>query len=171
MEHQADKAHTDLDRLATLGNFPYRPSDLFLRIYGEVLEAARAKPESAVVSPALLGTSGVVPLSIISIIPDIMLQYADCIKASKREVLIATNAWEPGRCVDIVVAAIRELNKTCAREGRRVMVKLLMDAASIRNAIQPRYVGVEVPYVAAHDLTISGPITQILARHQLAHER
>lgn len=69
-----------------------------------------------------------------------MLQYADCIKASREEVLIATNAWEPGRCVEVIVAAIRELNSICQKENRRVVIKLLMDAASARNAIQSRYV-------------------------------
>lgn len=111
-----------------------------MQIYGDVLDAALAKPGTAVVSPSLLGTSGVVPLSIISIIPDIMLQYADCIKAAREEVLIATNAWEPGRCVDIVVDAIKELNARCKKENRKVVIKLLMDAASVRNAIQSRYV-------------------------------
>lgn len=64
----------DLDWIAAQGNFQSRPSDTFLMIYGDVLEASIAKPATAVVSPQLMGTSGVVPLSIISIIPDIMLQ-------------------------------------------------------------------------------------------------
>lgn len=130
----------DLQWLSTQGNFQKPPSPLFLQIYKEVLDAAWQKPHTAVVSPALIGTSGVVPLTVLSIIPDIMRHYADCIRASQREILIATNAWEPGRCVDMVVAAFRDLNKACARENRKVTIKLLMDAASIRNAVQSRYV-------------------------------
>ena len=114
-------------------------SELFSKLYAEVIDAVKHKPESSVVSPALLATTGVVPLSVISIIPDIMRHYADCIVASQQEILIATNAWEPGRSVDIIVKALRDLNAKCQAENRKVYVKLLMDAASARNAIQSRY--------------------------------
>jgi hypothetical protein len=35
-------------------------------------------------------------------------------------VLIATNAWEPGRSVDLVTSAFKILNDRAAKEGRTV---------------------------------------------------
>lgn len=139
--HSTKEVLRDLKPEVAFSNpaFPSKPSELFAKLYHEVLDAVQQKPESAVISPSLFATSGVVPLSVISIIPDIMKQYADCIVASTKEVLIATNAWEPGRSVEIVVKALRELNALCFIENRKVYVKILMDAASLRNAVQSRY--------------------------------
>ncbi|KZV94113.1 phospholipase D/nuclease, partial [Exidia glandulosa HHB12029] len=97
------------------------------------------EPSSAVASPALMGATGVVPLTVVSVIPDIMQHYHDTIAAARSEVLLATNAWEKGKSVDLVTSGIRALEERCANEGRTVTFKLLVDAASLRNAISPRY--------------------------------
>lgn len=76
----------DLDRTAQCGKFPYRPSDLFLKassvsiltfdisdgihqtkMYCDVLDSLEHGPLKGVCSPALLGSSGVVPMSIVSL--------------------------------------------------------------------------------------------------------
>lgn len=49
-------------------------------MYADVLMCLTRDPLAGVVSPALLGTSGTIPLSIVSTIPDIMRHYADCSK-------------------------------------------------------------------------------------------
>jgi hypothetical protein len=57
----------DLDLAAQCGNFGSRPSDLFLKIYTDVLATLDSDPWAGVVSPPLLGSRGVVNLSIISL--------------------------------------------------------------------------------------------------------
>ena len=48
------------------------------QMYADVLMCLTRDPLAGNVSPALLGTSGTVPLSIVSTIPDIMRHYRDC---------------------------------------------------------------------------------------------
>ena len=99
-----------LDQAAERGDFPYRPSDLFLNVrplprcaagmcrakdadsdafgpqmYADVLTCLSRRPLAGNVSPALLGTSGTIPLSIVSTIPDIMRHYYDTSESLARE--------------------------------------------------------------------------------------
>ena len=60
-------------------------------------------------------------LTIISVIPDIMQHYHDVIVTAQKEVLIATNAWEPGKSVELVTTAFQELNERAGRGGRKVL--------------------------------------------------
>jgi hypothetical protein len=89
-------------------------------MYAAAIDAAEKEPKTAVCSPSLLGTSGVCTLSVVSIIPDIMQHYHNVIVTAQKEVLIATNAWEPGKSVELVTTALQELNDRAARDGRRV---------------------------------------------------
>jgi phosphatidylserine/phosphatidylglycerophosphate/cardiolipin synthase-like enzyme len=129
-----------LDSVATFGKFPYRPSDTFLTIYAAVLEAIQKNPETGVISPALIGTSGVVPLTVLSTIPDIMQHYHNTIKNAQYEVLLATNAWEPSLSCEHVTLAIRELNERAGVQGRKVVVKILVDTITLRNTFHDRFV-------------------------------
>lgn len=61
-----EPTQADLDRAAECGDFGSRPSDLFLKIYCDVLATLDTNPWAGVVSPPLLGSRGVVNLSIIS---------------------------------------------------------------------------------------------------------
>ncbi|KAL0486455.1 hypothetical protein AKO1_012030 [Acrasis kona] len=145
-------AQQNLDVIATMGDFPYRPSDLFLKMYAAGLDAIRSQPSCGVVSPSLYGTSGTVPLTIVSVIPDIMQHYHDVIKNAKFEVLLATNAWEQGKSTEAISSAIRILNEKHASTNTRVVVKMIVDMGSVRNVLQPRYfkkpskwVGMDLP--------------------------
>jgi hypothetical protein len=89
-------------------------------LYAAALDALNKNPRSAVVSPSLMGSSGVVTLSIISVIPDIMQHYHDVIVNAQKEVLIATNAWEPGRSVELVTDAFKILNERAVKDNRTV---------------------------------------------------
>jgi len=89
-------------------------------MFAAAVDAAEKDPKTAVCSPSLLGSSGVVTLSIVSIIPDIMQHYHDVIVTAQKEVLIATNAWEPGKSVELVTSAFQELNERAGRDGRKV---------------------------------------------------
>ena len=86
-------------------------------------------------APSLLGSSGTIPLSIVSVIPDIMRHYADLIANAKHEVFIATNYWEHSYSSDLVSDSLRELSKRC--EGRDpVIVKLMYDRGTPTQAIK-----------------------------------
>src|SRR5277367_117070 len=91
-------------------------------MFAAAVDAADRDPKTAVCSPSLLGSSGVVTLSIISIIPDIMQHYHDVIVTAQKEVLIATNAWEPGKSVELVTSAFQELNERAGKDGRKVPI-------------------------------------------------
>jgi hypothetical protein len=78
----------ELNFAANFGRFPSRPSDLFLKLFYNVLCTLKRDPLCGVVSPSLIGTSGVIPLTIISTIPDIMQHYYHCIVHAKNEVLL-----------------------------------------------------------------------------------
>ncbi|SAM86194.1 uncharacterized protein UBRO_08611 [Ustilago bromivora] len=102
------------------------PSRLYLMILADCLLPLPRNPMSGVVSPPLLATTGIVPLSIFSTGPDIIGHYYDCIVAARREVILLTNYWQGGKNVDRIAQALRELNsrvqkrrKRCALEARR----------------------------------------------------
>ena len=94
---------------------------------------------SGVVSPALLATTGIVPLSIFSTGPDIIGHYYDCIVSARQEVIVMTNYWQGGKNVDTIAAALRELDRReKMRKGKgasmvedgykgRIVVKLMWD--------------------------------------------
>ncbi|VDC06870.1 unnamed protein product [Peniophora sp. CBMAI 1063] len=114
------------------GKFPYTPSELFLKVYNDALGALDADPLSNMVSPSLSGSSGVIPLSIVSVIPDIMRHYADLIVRAETEVFLATNYWEPSHSSTIISDSLRELSKRVAkRNGEKVVVKLMYDRGSL----------------------------------------
>ncbi|TDL14124.1 hypothetical protein BD410DRAFT_797330 [Rickenella mellea] len=125
---ESPAGENELDRAAQCGKFPYRPSDLFLRIYNDVLTTLDKDPLAGLVAPSLLGTSGTVPLSICSVIPDIMTHYAHLIANAQHEVFCATNYWEPSDAVTIVTDGIRALSKNVQeRGGEKVVFKLMYD--------------------------------------------
>ncbi|CAF0891721.1 unnamed protein product [Adineta ricciae] len=117
----------ELDFAADFGRFPYRPSTLFLKLFHNVLSTLQRDPLSGRCSPSLIGSSGVIPLTIVSTIPDIMQHYYHCIVNAKREVLLATNYWEKGHSVSIIGKALRDLSQRAQQENRVVIFKLMID--------------------------------------------
>ncbi|KAF8133725.1 hypothetical protein EV363DRAFT_1397144 [Boletus edulis] len=107
----------DIDLAAQCGDFGSRPSDLFLKIYVDVLATLESNPWAGVVSPPLLGSRGVVNLTIISLIPDIMQHYYDCIVNAEHEVFLATNFWEASKA---------------SKFGKKVVVKMIYDRANLK---------------------------------------
>ncbi|GAC76283.1 hypothetical protein PANT_20c00041 [Moesziomyces antarcticus T-34] len=87
------------------------PSRLYLMVLADCLLPLPRNPMSGVVSPPLLATTGIVPLSIFSTGPDIIGHYYDCIVAARREVILLTNYWQGGKNVDRIADALRELNR------------------------------------------------------------
>lgn len=128
-----DHSHEDLDRAAQCGRFgAKRPSDLFLNIYHDALQTLAVDPLIGVVSPPLMGSRGVVPLSIFSPThPDIMQHYYDTIVNAQHEAFIATNYWQVGNAASKLVAALRELSRRSAERGTKVVVKLMYDRGAL----------------------------------------
>ncbi|KAI0289144.1 hypothetical protein BC826DRAFT_914911 [Russula brevipes] len=134
-----DDGADELGTVAKCGAFPYRPSNLFLQVYRNVLHALDIHPLAGVVSPPLLGSSGVVPLSIVSVIPDIMRHYADLIVRAEAEILFATNYWEPSASSNIIADSLRKLSKRVeARGGEKVVMKLMYDRGNLKQVVKHR---------------------------------
>jgi hypothetical protein len=103
------------------------------------LHALDADPRAGLVSPSLLGSSGVIPLSIVSIIPDIMRHYAELIVRAEAEIILATNYWEDSASSSVMADALRRLSKRVeARGGAKVVVKLLYDRGNLKQAVKNR---------------------------------
>ena len=85
----------ELDRALQCGNFSgTQPSELFLRAYHDVLCSLEHDPIAGVVSPSLLGSTGVVPLTMIGPIMDIVRHMSNLIVRAEKEVLLATQLLE-----------------------------------------------------------------------------
>jgi hypothetical protein len=109
------------------------------QIYNDVLHTLDTNPLAGLVSPPLLGTSGVVPLSIISVIPDIMKHYANLIVRAEAEIILATNYWELSQSSGIIADSLRELSKSVeARGGEKVVMKLMYDRGNLKQAVKHR---------------------------------
>jgi hypothetical protein len=63
-------------------------------MYVSLLPTIQRDPLSGLVPPDLLGSTTTMPLSIISLIPDIMEHYRNCIVRAKKEVFLITNYWQ-----------------------------------------------------------------------------
>ncbi|GAA6013836.1 hypothetical protein JCM10207_008208 [Rhodosporidiobolus poonsookiae] len=144
LKYGRDWTPEELDEAAKRGNFPYRPSDLFLKMYADVLTTLTRDPLAGNVSPALIGTQGTIPLSVVSTIPDIMQHYYDCIVLAEREVFLVTNYWQPSDSVTKIAAGLTELNKRVGeRNGEKIVVKVMWDRGAIQQlwhnhvAVQP----------------------------------
>jgi len=105
------------------------------------LHALDADPLAGLISPSLLGSSGVIPLSIVSITPDIMRHYAELIVCAKAEIILATYHWEHSAASSALAAALRNLSKCVeARKGAKVVMKLMYDRSNLKQAVKNRIV-------------------------------
>lgn len=70
--HREPASAEELQRAWECGKWgETRPSDLFLRIYHDALKTLEHDPLVGVVSPPLMGSNGVIPLSVIGSIHDV----------------------------------------------------------------------------------------------------
>jgi phosphatidylserine/phosphatidylglycerophosphate/cardiolipin synthase-like enzyme len=133
LEHEITEE--ELNTAAKFGRFIERPSELFLKLFHNVLCTLKRDPLCGCVSPSLIGTTGVIPLTIISTIPDIMQHYYHCIIHAKKEVLLATNFWEKSESVNVIGKALRDLSKRAGSDNRNIIVKLMIDHPTKENLI------------------------------------
>jgi phosphatidylserine/phosphatidylglycerophosphate/cardiolipin synthase-like enzyme len=115
-------------------------------------------PLSGLVAPPLIGSTGTMPLSIISLIPDIMRHYRDVIVRAQKEVFLVTNYWQPSNSVDTITKAFRELSDITLKRAKpgekpqKVVIKLIYDRGSVEQlwnahaAVKPKdMVALKIP--------------------------
>ena len=100
--------------------------------YDHVLRALDNQPLAGLVSPSLIGTHGVVPLTIISTLPDINRHTASCIVRAEKEIFLATNFWIHSDASILITNALRELSKRAGERGDKVVVKIIYDRGSVK---------------------------------------
>lgn len=72
-EHREPASAEDLQRAFECGNWgETRPSELFLRVYHDALKTLEHDPLVGAVSPPLMGSNGVIPLTVIGSIHDVI---------------------------------------------------------------------------------------------------
>ncbi|KAK0531098.1 hypothetical protein OC835_003798 [Tilletia horrida] len=114
-EGNAKPLDDELDRIRAKYGYQQEadggPSRLYLEILADALLPLPRDPMCGVVSPPLLATTGITPLSIFSTGPDIIGHYYDCIISARKEVILLTNYWQGGSNVQRIADALRELNR------------------------------------------------------------
>lgn len=84
-----------------------------------------------------MGSTGVVPLTIIAPLPDLCQHLANCIARAKHEVFLGTNFWVHSDASTLVTNAIRELSKRAGRRGEKIVMKVLYDRGNPRQVRCP----------------------------------
>ncbi|POW22766.1 hypothetical protein PSHT_00967 [Puccinia striiformis] len=102
-----------------------RPSDLFLKMFSDVLLCLDRDQLAGIVSPPLIATRGVIPLTIMSVITDVMQHYYDCIVTAQHEVLLATCHLQNSESLRTICRALIELSRRieARQQNRKVVVK------------------------------------------------
>ncbi|KZP08421.1 phospholipase D active site motif protein [Athelia psychrophila] len=117
---------------------------LVVGIFAESLRTFEHDPLTNLVSPPLTAATGVIPLSIISVIPDIIRHYADCIVAAETEVFLATTST----AAKIITDAIRELNRRAGERGTRIVMKVMYDRGNIKQVLKAHQIVPPAVYTA-----------------------
>ena len=126
----------DLKQAASCGKWgPTQPGELFLRAYHDVLCCLEADPLAGVVSPALMGSYGSIPLSVIAPLVDIIRHMSNVIVRARKEVLFATCSWSPSDAQTLISDALKELSRRAGARGERVVVKIIYDKASAKQFV------------------------------------
>lgn len=69
-------------------------SDLFWKMYLSIQPTIQHDHLAGMTAPDLIGSTTTMPLSIVSLIPDIMQHYRSVIIRAQKEVFLATNYWQ-----------------------------------------------------------------------------
>lgn len=104
----------------------------YWKCFSDAILSLERQPLAGLVSPSLMGSHGVVPLTIISTLPDINRHTANCIVRARKEVFLATNFWIYSDASLIITNALRELSKRAGKRGDRVVVKIIYDRGSMK---------------------------------------
>ncbi|KAI8624312.1 phospholipase D/nuclease [Xylariaceae sp. FL1651] len=127
---------------------PNEPSNMFIRIYHDALCTLNDDPGRGMISPSLMGSSGTMPLTVISVVPDIVRHMSNLIARAEKEVFLATNFWQNGVASQYITNAIRELSRRAQARGTRVVMKIIYDRGNPRQIIDPHHVVSESEYTS-----------------------
>ncbi|KAF3391440.1 hypothetical protein F1880_007432 [Penicillium rolfsii] len=129
----------ELQKALSCGNWGSSvPSELFLKVYHGAISTLEKDPSSGVVSPPLMGSTGVVPLTIVAPLPDLCRHLANCIARAKHEVFLGTNFWVHSDASTLVTNAIRELSTRAGQRGEKIIMKMVYDRGNPRQALENR---------------------------------
>ncbi|KAI1096053.1 IQ calmodulin-binding motif protein [Rostrohypoxylon terebratum] len=123
-----------------------QPSDLFIRMYYDALCTLNDDLASGMVSPSLMGSSGTMPLTITSVVPDIVRHMSNLIVRAEKEVFLATNFWQNGVASKYITNAIRELSRRAGERGVKIIMKIIYDRGSPKQLLEPHYTVPESEY-------------------------
>ena len=79
-------------------------------------------------------------------IPDIARHMSNVIARAEKEVFLATNYWEDSVASKFLTDAIRELDRRAGERGSKVIVKIIYDRGSPKQAFEPHYCVSEKEY-------------------------
>ncbi|CAK5279448.1 unnamed protein product [Mycena citricolor] len=140
---QKREKHTpeDLQRARECGKWgPTEPSELFLKLYHDALCTLDHDVSACMVSPPLMGSCGTIPLTVISVVPDIMRHMSNLIVRAEKEVFLATNYWQNSVASKYITNAMKELSRRAGERGVKVVMKLEYDRGSPRQLFEPHYI-------------------------------
>ena len=133
---QLHASAAELQRARECGNWgDSEPSELFLQCYHASLCSLEHDPLAGMVSPSLMGSNGVLPVTVIAPVPDICRHMANLIVRAEKEVFLATNFWIASGAARIITDAIKELSRRAGERGERVVVKIMYDRGNIKQVI------------------------------------
>ncbi|KZM28217.1 catalytic [Ascochyta rabiei] len=133
-QHPASQA--ELVRAQECGNWgESQPSELFLQCFHAALCSLEHDPLAGMVSPSLMGSNGVFPITVVAPVPDICRHMANLIVRAEKEVFLATNFWIASGAASIITDAIKELSRRAGERGERAVVKIMYDRGNIKQVI------------------------------------
>ncbi|CAH0051804.1 unnamed protein product [Clonostachys solani] len=131
-----DASRDALQRAYECGQWPRdKPSRLFLRAFADSLACLDANPLAGMVSPPLMGSSGVVPLTIIAPLVSLMHHCANLIRKARKEVFFITCTWKASIAQRLIRDALVDLSKRAGQRGERVMVRIMFDQPGVWHAL------------------------------------
>ncbi|KAF2015791.1 phospholipase D active site motif protein [Aaosphaeria arxii CBS 175.79] len=132
--HPASKA--ELERARACGNWGNsEPSDLFLQCYHAALCSLEHDPLAGMISPSLMGSHGILPLTIIAPLPEIVRHMSNLIARAQKEVFLATNYWIASDASRYITDALVELSNRARARGEKVVVKIMYDRGSAKQVL------------------------------------
>lgn len=91
-------------------------------------------------SPSLLGSAGVVPLTIIAPLPDICRHMSNCIARAEKEVFLATNFWKFSDASTLITNSLKELSRRAGNRGQRIVVKIMYDRGNVKQVMSIQFI-------------------------------
>ncbi|KAK6532093.1 hypothetical protein TWF694_003255 [Orbilia ellipsospora] len=114
-------------------------SELFGKIYFNVLRSLEANPAGNITSFRTIGSCGTVPLTIVSTVPEIADHYHILILNAKLDILIFSNFWKDSYASRKIGDALKELSRRReSSDKRKIVVKIMFDRGSASHVLYPR---------------------------------